>query len=154
MTCLAIAVALALAILAGRDDAREPLATGATLAPLVTVAVLAAACIPLAHAFVAPTWPETLGPYRAPAGAGISEIWGEEGIRSGLAAIVPAWSVLRAIPLLGCVLLAFASLRLRVPAYATKMAPLRIASGTPVNESPLHGPAVQSPSSTPKRAEW
>jgi hypothetical protein len=155
IAALATAVAVAVAILAGRDGATAVAEDRwATFAPLVTAAVLAAVCIPLAHVFVAPTWPDTLGPYHARPGADISSIWGEESVRSGLAAIVPAWSVLRAIPLLGCVLLALASLRLGLAGYATTTAPSRTTIGMPVNESPLQGPAVHSPSSIPNRAEW
>ncbi len=137
IACLGVAVAAGIALLATRGEAADRCERIATFAPLVTLAVLAAACIPLAHAFVAPTWPETLGPYHAPPGADITSIWSEEGRRSGLAAIVPIWSILRAIPLLGCLLLA----------YATKMASSRITSATPASDSPLHGPVVQYPSS-------
>ncbi len=154
IAALATAVAVAVAILAGRDGATAAPERWATLAPLVTAAALAAVCIPLAHAYVAPTWPETLGTYRAPPGVDISSIWGEEGVRSGLTAIAPAWSILRAIPLLGCVLLALASARLGRAGYATTTAPSRTTIGMPVNESPLHGPAVHNPSSIPNRAEW
>lgn len=133
IACLVVCVAAAAAILASRDDRASRGEAIARFAPLVAAAVLAAGCIPLAHAFAAPTWPETLGPYHAPPGADISTIWGEEGRRSGLAAIVPAWSVLRAIPLLGCVLFA----------YATTIVSSRTASATLASESPLHGPVVQ-----------
>ncbi len=130
IACLAVCVAVASAILTARRE------------PLIAVAVLAAGCIPLAHAFVAPTWPETLGPYHAPPGADISTIWGMEAQRSGLAAVVPAWSVLRAIPLFGCALFAYASVQL-ARSQATTIAPSRTASGTLASDSPLHGPAVQ-----------
>jgi len=141
--CLAVAVATGCAILAARDGADGPGVRRASIAPLLTCALLAACAIPLAHAFIAPTWPETLGPYHAPAGADISTIWGEEALRSGLTAVVPAWSVLRAIPLIGCVLFAYAAARLALPAYATTMVPSRTASATCASESPLQGPSVQ-----------
>jgi hypothetical protein len=141
--CLGVAVAAASALLATRDDARGPGERLATCAPLLTVVLLGACCIPLAHAFVAPTWPETLGPYHAPPGADISTIWGEEAMHSGLAAVVPAWSMLRAIPLAGCVLLAYAGARLARAAQATTIAPSRTASGMLASDSPLHGPSVQ-----------
>jgi hypothetical protein len=143
IAALVVCAATACALLATRTDDASCDARLAGLAPLVAAAILAAGVIPLAHAFVAPTWPDTLGPYHAPPGAGISTIWGEEGRRSGLGAIVPAWSVLRAIPLLGCVLLAYASARLALPLQATTIAPSRTASATLASDSPLHGPSVQ-----------
>ncbi len=111
-------------------------------APFITAALLVAATLPLAHTFVAPTWPDALGDYHAPPGADISTIWFQEGVRSGLAAVVPAWSVLRAIPLIGCGLFAYAS-ALLAAGYATKTSPLRTTSATLASDAPLHGPAVQ-----------
>ncbi len=140
--CLTVCVAAGCAILAARDG-REPADRVACVVPLGAAALLAAGGIPLAHAFVAPTWPETLGAYHAAATADIATIWGEEAVRSGLTAVVPAWSVLRAIPLLGCVLLAYASVRLALPRYATTIAPSRSATAIAASDSPLHGPSVQ-----------
>jgi len=140
---LACAVAAAASLLALRaGDAR---ATQRALAwvPLAAAAVIALAALPLAHAFPAPTWPDALGAYRAPPGAGIATIWAQENQRAGLAAAVPAWGILRAIPLAGCALVAFACARATAPVYAMKTAPSRIASVTPVSDSPMHGPSVQ-----------
>ena len=141
--CLAIAVAAACASLSARDDGSALDERIAYLAPLATALLLVAACVPLAHAFAAPTWPETLGPYHAPSAAAISTVWSEEGRRSGLEAVVPAWSMLRAIPLLGALVLAFASARLALPVQTTTIAPSRTASAMLANDSPLHGPSVQ-----------
>ncbi len=153
IACLALAVACAYALLAARDDDAPLYARLTALAPLVTAAVLTAVCLPLAHAFPAPTWPDTLGTYHAAPGAGISAIWAAESVRSGLAAVVPGWSALRAIPLAGCLVLAYASVLLATGS-ATNTSPLRIASGTPASASPLQGPIVHEPSSMRKRAEW
>ena len=143
LVCLAIAVAAACALLAARDDAHTRDERIACLAPLATALLLVAACVPFAHAFAAPTWPDALGPYHASPTAAISAIWNEEGRRSGLEAVVPAWSVLRAIPLLGCLVLAYASARLALPVQATTIAPSRTASAMLASDSPLHGPSVQ-----------
>ncbi len=138
---LAIAVAAAAALLALRTD--EPRARQRALAigPLGATLLLCALALPLAHAFPAPTWPDALGAYRAPPGLGIAAIWAAENRRAGLDAVVPAWGVLRAIPLAGCALVAFACARAR--AYAMNTAPSRIASATAVSDSPMHGPSVQ-----------
>ena len=142
IACAALAVAASCALFGARaGDA--PADRYAALAPLATVGVLVAACVPLAHAFPAPTWPDALGPYHAPPGAGVAAVWAAESDRSGLAAPVPAWGVLRAIPLVGCVLLAYASARLGVAAQAMKIAPSRICSATLMSDSPMHGPSVQ-----------
>jgi hypothetical protein len=146
MVFLALGLAVAVALLAS-DDGAVPEAL-----PLVATALLCAVFVPLARAFVAPTWPETLGAFHAPPGADISAVWDAEGRAAGLAAIVPAWSVLRALPLAGCVVLAYASLRLARPLQATTIVPSRSRNATGINDSPLHGPVVQYPSPTRKRA--
>ena len=83
-------------------------ATRADFAPFVALAALACLAIPLAHAFPAPTWPDALPAfYHAPAGADASAVWAaEQHAAGGLDAHVPAWGLLRAIPLAGCILLA------------------------------------------------
>lgn len=81
-------------------------ATRADLAPFVALAAVACAAIPLAHAFPAPVWPDALPPlFHAPAGADASAVWAAQQHAAGLDARIPAWGLLRAIPLAGCVLL-------------------------------------------------
>jgi hypothetical protein len=64
---------------------------------------------PLAHRFPAPTWPDTLSlTYRAEPTADASAVWAEEQRLAGLETVEPFWGALRALPLCGCVLLAFA----------------------------------------------
>jgi hypothetical protein len=82
-------------------------ATRADLAPFVALGALACIAIPLAHAFPAATWPDALPAfYHAPAGLDASAVWSAEQHAAGLDASVPAWGLLRAIPLAGCILLA------------------------------------------------
>jgi hypothetical protein len=101
---LALAVALALAAYTARETLRPP-----DLAPLLAAVVLALLAVPLARAFPAPTWPDMLSTsYRADPGASASAVWSEEQRLAGLGREVPAWGVLRAIPLAGCAGLALA----------------------------------------------
>jgi hypothetical protein len=102
--CLALALALAFAALPRRE------AAPALPAALATCALLALIAVPVARAFPAPVWPDALGPYHAAATLDASAVWAAEQARSGLDARVPAWALLRAIPLAGCALLAFAAL--------------------------------------------
>jgi Glycosyltransferase family 87 len=88
---------------------RGPRATRADLAPFVAIVVLACAAIPLARAHPAPTWPDMLpAAYRAPVSADASAVWAGEQHAAGLDAPDPAWSALRTIPLIGCIVLGFA----------------------------------------------
>lgn len=81
----------------------------ADLAAPLALLFAAALAVPLARAFPAPTWPDALPPaYRAPQHATAADVWGDEQRASGLLARVPAWGILRAIPLGGCVVLGFA----------------------------------------------
>jgi hypothetical protein len=101
--CLAGALACAFSALPARAAGAAPAAAfGATV-------LLAAAALPLALAFPAPVWPDTLGPFHAAATLDASAVWAAEQLRAGLDTGVPAWGVLRAIPLAGCALLAFAA---------------------------------------------
>jgi hypothetical protein len=140
---LALGVAASCALLGrfGADADRDDRA--ALLAPFGVACLVALNAVPLAHGAPAPNWPASLGPYHAPPGADLSAIWADEGRRAGLDAAVPAWGVLRAIPLAGCVCFAYALTRLARPAYATKTAPSRTASATLASESPVHGPSMQ-----------
>jgi hypothetical protein len=78
--------------------------------PLATCVLVGVIAIPLALAHPATVWPDMLGGFHAAPGADASAVWAAEQQRSGLAALDPAWGVLRAIPLLGCALLAAAGL--------------------------------------------
>jgi Glycosyltransferase family 87 len=104
IACLAGAVACAYLVLADRD--KRP---AWPLAPLAACVVLLACTVPFALAHPAPTWPDQLGAFHAPATLDASAVWAAEQERSGLAATVPAWGLLRAVPLAGCVLFAYAS---------------------------------------------
>jgi hypothetical protein len=78
----------------------------ADLAPGLALAALALVALPLARAYPAPTWPDALPPgYRAPARADASAVWADEQRAAGLDARSPAWALLRAFPLAGCVAL-------------------------------------------------
>jgi hypothetical protein len=75
------------------------------------VATLALACLalPLARAHPAPVWPDALpAAYHAPAGADAAAWWADEQHAAGLDARRPAWGILRAFPLVGCVVLGVA----------------------------------------------
>ncbi len=134
IACLAVAVAAAGALVGMRRDGRDRGEAFAAGAPLLAAGLLVACAIPLAHAFPAPTWPDMLGPYHAPSGADIATIWSQESRIAGLDAPVAAWGLLRAIPLAGCVLLAFASVLSASPLYATKMVPSLTRSATLVSD--------------------
>jgi hypothetical protein len=101
LTALGLAVAAAFAALGPGRRARR-----ADLAPLLVLAGLAAVALPLGRAHPAPTWPDALPPgYRAPANADASAVWADEQRAAGLDARSPAWALLRAFPLAGCVAL-------------------------------------------------
>jgi len=79
------------------------------LAASLTVLLVAAFALPLAHMHPAPVWPDTLPPaFHAPAAADAPAVWAAEQRAAGLLAPVPSWGVLRAIPLAGCLLLGIA----------------------------------------------
>lgn len=81
-------------------------------APAVTLVVLACAAVPLARAHPAPTWPDGLpAAYRAPAGATAAGVWADEQRAAGVDRRDPVWSALRALPLVGCVVLGIALVR-------------------------------------------
>jgi hypothetical protein len=101
--CLAAALACAFAALPRRTERSAlPVALG-------TSALLALTAVPLALAFPAPVWPDALGAFHAAAGLDASAVWAAEQVRAGLDARVPAWGLLRAIPLGGSALLAYAA---------------------------------------------
>jgi hypothetical protein len=76
------------------------------VAPFAALALLALVAIPLAQRAPAPVWPDALGPtYQAPASADASTVWADEQRTAGLTVQQPAWGVLRAFPLLGCLAL-------------------------------------------------
>jgi Glycosyltransferase family 87 len=102
---VALGLAVAFAFVALGPGVR---ATRADLAPFAAVIVLACCTVPLARAFPAPTWPDMLpSGYRAPATADASAEWFDEQRAAGLDARSAAWGALRALPLTGCMLLAF-----------------------------------------------
>lgn len=128
--CLALAVACAFAALPNRS-----LRASTPLPPLIACALLAAIAVPLAVAFPAPAWPDTLGAFHAAANLDASAVWAAEQQRAGLNGAAVAWGILRAIPLLGCLLFAVGAYFAAEPVAIT-MRPARTASGTAVSESP------------------
>ena len=126
VVALAFAVACAFAALPNRSlRATSPWpALGAS-------AVLTLTLVPLALAFPGSAWPDALGAFHAAANLDASAVWAAEQQRSGLGAFVPAWGIVRAVPLLGCLILAVAGY-----AAATTMREPRTANGTRVNDSP------------------
>jgi hypothetical protein len=128
--CLAFALACAFAALPNRS-----LRAASPLPPLLTCTLLAAIAVPLALAFPAPVWPDALGPFHAAANLDASAVWAAEQLRSGLDATIPAWGIVRAIPLLGCALLAAAAY-LGAGAEAMTTRPPRTTSGIAVSDSP------------------
>lgn len=106
MQLVALGAAVAGAFVALGPGAR---ACRADLAPMLALAALALLALPLAPAHPAPTWPDALPPgYRAPANADASAVWADEQRAAGLDARSPAWALLRAFPLAGCVALGVA----------------------------------------------
>lgn len=78
-----------------------------SLAGFATLIVVSAIALPLAHAFPAPTWPDALPQhFLASPSADASGVWGDEQRAAGLDVVVPAWGVLRMLPILGSMLLA------------------------------------------------
>lgn len=128
--CLAIAAACAFAALPNRS-----LRAASPLPPLIACAVLSLILIPLALAFPAPVWPDALGAFHAAPDLDASAVWAAEQQRAGLGALVPAWGILRAIPLLGCAVLAVTAYFAAV-AGTTTTRPARTASGTAFSDSP------------------
>jgi hypothetical protein len=127
--CLAAAAACAFAALPDRSrNAPSP------LPPLIACALLALLAVPLALAFPAPVWPDTLGAFHAAPNLDASAVWAAEQQRAGLDTFNPAWGLLRAIPLLGCGLLAVAAYF--TGGSAITMRPARTSSGTAVSDSP------------------
>lgn len=126
--CLAGALACAFTLLPSRTPRESP-----ALPALAAAALLAVIAVPLALTFPAPVWPDTLGAFHAAPQLDASAVWAAEQHAAGLDAAVPAWGALRAISLLGVLLLAFAAY---VAAAATTTRPERTASGTAVSDSP------------------
>jgi hypothetical protein len=79
--------------------------------PATVAAAVFAAGATLAARHPAPVWPDTLGPFHAAAALPIATVWFDEQHVAGLLAVVPTWSLLRALSLLGCALLAYAIYR-------------------------------------------
>ncbi len=75
----------------------------ADVAPFAVLALGACIALPLARSAPAPVWPDALpAGYRAPANASASDVWRDEQHVAGLDRRVPAWGMLRALPLAGC----------------------------------------------------
>ncbi len=128
--CLAFAVACAFAALPNRA-----LRAASPLPSLAACALLTLVLVPLTLAYPAAVWPDALGAFHAAANLDASAVWAAEQHRAGLDAAVPAWGLVRAIPLLGCAVLAAAAYFAAGAAPMTIRSP-RTANGTAVNDSP------------------
>jgi hypothetical protein len=102
---LAIAALAAFIALGDAVEARIAWRVALPVAALFAGAALLAAHHP------APVWPDSLSNFHASSNASIAEVWLAEQRAGGLLAVAPAWSFLRALPLLGCALLAAAIYR-------------------------------------------
>ena len=129
--CLGLAVACAFAALPNRA-----LRAASPWPPLVTSVLLLALAVPLALAFPAPVWPDTLGAFQGAPELGASAVWAAEQRLSGLDATVWVWGFLRAIPIAGCALLAFAAYAAGAGSTPTTMRPARTATRTGVSDFP------------------
>jgi hypothetical protein len=99
---VAFVIALGFAFVALSGETRQR----TTFVPAIGVALLILALAPFAQHNIAPTWPDFLTEYwKAPVGWSVADVWHAEQVASGLEAREPAWSLLRAFPLLGCTLL-------------------------------------------------
>ena len=78
------------------------------LAPAIAaIALLMVAAAAAAHAHPLPVWPDALRRFHASPEASAATVWLEEQRANGLLARSPVWAALRALPLLGCGLLAY-----------------------------------------------
>jgi hypothetical protein len=102
---LASAALAAFGALGADDEARIAWRVALPIAMLFAGAALLAAHHP------APVWPDSLGNFHAISNASVAEVWLAEQRAGGLLAIAPVWAFLRALPLLGCALLAYAIYR-------------------------------------------
>lgn len=74
--------------------------------PIVAMALLLGAAAVAAHGHPLPVWPDALGRFRASPGASAATVWLEEQRANGLLTASPVWAAMRAMPLIGCGLLA------------------------------------------------
>lgn len=116
IVCLGLAVVLGFAALqrpAGRGFPPEGWG-------LLVFACLAAIALPLGRLRPAPVWPDRLPvTFHADPATDASAVWAAEQRATGLTARIPAWGLLRGLPLAGCIVLSAALVaearRLRVP---------------------------------------
>ncbi|MGC9991336.1 MAG: glycosyltransferase 87 family protein [Candidatus Cybelea sp.] len=102
---LATAALTAFIVLGDPVEARRTWRAALPVAALFTGAALLAGNHPL------PVWPDALQAFHADSNASIAEVWLAEQRAGGLLAVEPLWAFLRALPLLGCALLAGAIYR-------------------------------------------
>jgi len=98
----------ALAAFIALGDAAE---TGVAWRAALPVAALFAGAALLAVNHPAPVWPDSLQIFHANPNATVAEVWLAEQRAGGLLDVAPVWAFLRALPLLGCALLACAIYR-------------------------------------------
>jgi hypothetical protein len=102
---LAIAAFAAFIALGDRFETRRAWRAALPVAALFASAALLAASHP------APVWPDSLPAFHANPNATIAQVWLAEQRAGGLLGVAPVWAFLRALPLLGCALLAYAIYR-------------------------------------------
>ncbi len=102
---LAIAAFAAFVALGQPLELRRAVPAGVAVTALFAIAAF------LAVRHLMPIWPDALSDFHAAANASPAAVWLAEQRASGLLAAVPAWSLLRSLPLLGCALLTFAIYR-------------------------------------------
>ena len=96
---LAFVASLSLAFVALSTGAR----TRTTLIPGIVAVGLILVLAPFAQAHQAPTWPDFLTErWHAPIGWSAAQVWHAEQVASGLEVREATWSLLRALPFLGC----------------------------------------------------
>lgn len=99
-----LAGAFALALIAVRHDFSYRMA----IVPAAIVVLIALAGV-AARAHAMPVWPEAMGTLPKLAGGNSAEVWHAEQLATGLFARDAFWALLRALPLAGCALLAYAA---------------------------------------------
>lgn len=96
---MAFVASLSLAFVALSGSARTRMTFLPGLGAVGLILVLA----PFAQAHQAPTWPDFLTErWHAPLGWSVAQVWHAEQVASGLEVREAAWSLLRTLPLLGC----------------------------------------------------
>jgi len=110
-TGIAQSALLATAAFAAFSVLGDPSETRRTWRAALPVSALFAGAALLAAHHPAPVWPDSLPAFHANPNAATAEVWLAEQRAAGLLGVAPVWAFLRALPLLGCALLACAIYR-------------------------------------------